>query len=225
MANEADTVTPFLEQVLAQLASDDAVLCVFDPSSRDETRARAEAMVRRDPRVRVVFDPESRSPVDAYVRGYREALADGYEWILEMDAGMSHCPEEIPRFLAAMARGVEFAAGSRFMAGGHYEGGWFHKWMLSWGGTVLANALLRTPFTDLTSGFKCHTRGALEMIVARGVRSRAHSFQIEVRWRLRDRRWEEVPISYHGASHRIGVRILLDCLRNLWTLRQERRGP
>src|SRR5690242_14480447 len=102
LANEEQTVEEFLRRVLAQLTADDRVFCVVDNASRDATRQRVEDVASKDSRVVLVWAPENRCVVDAYFRGYREALAAGCRWVLEMDGGLSHLPEQIPQFIAAM---------------------------------------------------------------------------------------------------------------------------
>ena len=219
MANEETTITAFVRRVLKQLGPDDVMYCIFDGACRDSTMDKVKALAEDDARIQVIFDENSKGPVDAYFRGYREALDGGCEWIVEMDAGLAHLPEHIPRFFEALANGAEFAPGSRFMPGAHYYGGRFlHKHLLSRGGTFLANVLLRTRYSDLTGGFKGHTRRVLQRVVDRGVHSKAHSFQIEVRQMLDDEYWEEVPITYRGASHVIDKSIVADCLLQLGKL-------
>jgi dolichol-phosphate mannosyltransferase len=126
-----------------------------------------------------------------------------------------------------MTAGVDFAAGSRFLPGASFTGP-FKRRLLSWGGTRLANLLLGTRMRDMTSGFECFSRPALAYVVERGVRSRAHFFQTEIRFMLRDWRWVEVPISYRCPSSRVGSETIAEALRNLWVLRGERErsaGP
>src|SRR5947209_532311 len=84
--------------------------------------------------------PENRCVKDAYFRGYREALAANCRWILEMDGGLSHLPEQIPQFLRAMESGADYAPGSRFCKGGKFKGK-FSRRCVSWGGTQLSNLL------------------------------------------------------------------------------------
>lgn len=222
LANEQDTIVQFLDRLTAQLAPQDMVFCIFDMVSRDNTMAIVKQYAERDPRIRVVWDDDSCSPVDAYFRGYHEALQAGCDWILEMDAGLSHRPEEIPRFIDAMQRGADFAPGSRFMPGGQYHGQ-VRRLFLSKGGSMLANALLGLHLHDLTSGYKCYSRRALQHVVRRGVRSRAHTFQIEVRYMLREWPTIEVPISYSSPSHKVDAEIILDCFLNLLLLYQDSR--
>lgn len=221
LANEEETIVPLLRAVTAQMGPDDRLFCVLDRASRDRTRALIEEFGAHDPRVAVVWAEDSRCAVDAYFAGYRVALAAGCRWILEMDGGFSHSPDEIPRFIRAMESGAQFAAGSRFVEGGTHVGS-FKRRLVSWGGTKLSNLLLGTRMRDMTSGFECFTREALERVVAEGVRSRAHFFQTEIRVMMHDLAWVEVPITYKNPSPRLGGASLKDALRNLWRLRRER---
>lgn len=224
MANEEANVCEFLERVTAQLAAADRLFCVLDRVSKDRTRQKIEEFSQHDERVVLVWAPENRSVVDAYFRGYREALKQGCDWILEMDAGLSHSPEEIPRFVEAMLTGVDFAAGSRFMRGSQYSGR-PSRYIVSKGGTLLSNRLLGTRMHDMTSGFECFSRAAMEHVLKRGVRSRAHFFQTEIRFMLRHWNWVEVPISYCNPSKSLGSGSLKEAFVNLYQLLRDSRNP
>ena len=217
LANEETTVDEFLDRVLRQIDTRDLIFCVLDRASRDSTRGRVEARAAGEPRVRVVWAPENRSVVDAYFRGYREALVTGCTWILEMDGGLSHAPEHIPRFIEAMQSGADFAPGSRFSRGGSYSGRW-SRYLLSKGGTMITNLLLGTRMHDMTSGFECFSRSAMEYVLERGVESRGHFFQTEIRYSLKDWAWREVPIDYSCPSKSVGSSQVRESFRILWKL-------
>jgi dolichol-phosphate mannosyltransferase len=223
LANEEDTVDELLDRVLAQLTAADRVFCVVDNASRDRTRERVAARAAQDGRVALVWAPENRCVVDAYFRGYREALAAGCRWVLEMDGGLSHLPEEIPQFVRAMEQGHDYAGGCRFMPGGAYSGP-LTRYLISKGGTVLTNWLLGTRMKDMTSGFECFSRRAMEKVVTHGVRSRAHFFQTEIKFLLRHDRWVEVPIHYRNPSKSVGGSSLREAFRHLWALYREQRA-
>jgi dolichol-phosphate mannosyltransferase len=220
LANEETTIDEFLRRVLAQLGDKDRLLCVLDNICKDATKARVRHKSEEDPRVKLVWAPENRSVVDAYFRGYREALKYGSRWVLEMDGGLSHIPEQIPRFIEAMEGGVDFAAGSRFASGGRYSGR-LTRFALSKGGSMLANLVLGTRMRDMTSGFECFSRRAMEHVVSRGVASRAHFFQTEIRYMLRGWKWVEVPITYQSPSEGVSGGTITEALKNLWKLRQQ----
>lgn len=223
LANEQSTIDEFLRRVLAQLGPSDRLLCVLDNVCKDDTKSRVQKKSEEDPRVVLVWAPENRCVVDAYFRGYRDALKLQPKWILEMDGGLSHVPEQIPRFIAAMEGGASFAAGSRFTSGGRYDGR-FTRYSLSKGGSLLANLLLGTRMKDMTSGFECFSRRAMEYVVKRGVASRGHFFQTEIRHMLRDWKWVEVPITYQSPSEGVTGSTIGEALKNLWKLRQQAKA-
>src|ERR1035441_7329960 len=109
MTNEGDQATAFCQDVLKNCSGFQKVtfFAVFDRATKDESLERMRELERSEPRLRVVWAPEDRCVVDAYLRGFKEALADGSDWILEIDAGFSHQPGDIPRFFDAMEQGME----------------------------------------------------------------------------------------------------------------------
>jgi dolichol-phosphate mannosyltransferase len=218
LANEEATIEDFLKRMLQQLGPDDLVFAVLDTVSQDQTRARVDAFAKLDPRVRPVWAPEDRSVVDAYFRGYRDAMASGAEWILEMDGGFSHSPEEMPEFLNLIDKGYDYVGGCRFMKGGSHIGS-LRRRLVSRAGSMLARLTLGPQMHDMTSGFEMFSRRAMEEVLSRGVRSRANFFQTEIKYMLRDWRWTEVPINYRSTSSRVASGSILEAIRNLWKLR------
>jgi len=224
MANERESAARFVRDTLQACAELRAAVfyAVLDNVSRDGTRGALDQLARSEPRLRVVWAPENRCLVDAYVRGYREALAAGHDYILEIDAGYSHLPSDIPQFLDAMEQGYDCVFGSRFMPGGRIVDSPAWRRFLSYGGTLLANAVLGTRLRDMTSGFELFSRPALETALEHGVRSRAHFFQTELKFHCRGWRIAEVPITYSAASPGVGRGELADALKNLYRLWRER---
>ena len=225
LANEEDTVDELLARIVTYLSPQDRVFCVVDKASKDDTREKVDLFAERDPRITTVWAPENRCVVDAYFRGYSTALDSGATWILEMDGGLSHQPEDIPRFMEHIGGNFDYVAGCRFMPGGSHTGAVWRRF-LSWGGSNLANLLLNTRMRDMTSGFEMFSRRAMQHVVTAGVRSRAHFFQTEIKHLLRDWRWVEVPIRYHATSSRVPMGSITESLRLLWQMHQEgRRAP
>lgn len=217
MANEAATADRFLREVLAQIGPQDTVHVVLDGVSRDGTRGIIEALMKLDGRLRLVWAPENRCVVDAYFAGYRAALATDAGWILEMDAGYSHQPREIPAFLRTAVVGFDYVGGSRFIRGGCHAGPW-KRTAISWLGSALARVMLRRPMTDFTSGFQLYRRPLMEEVVRRGVMSRAHFFQTEIRYYATAWRWTEIPIHYGRTGSKVPEGSLREALVNLWKL-------
>jgi dolichol-phosphate mannosyltransferase len=223
LANEESTIEDFLARVLGQLSDEDAIFCVVDQASKDQTKQLVAKWARMDSRVVLVWAPENRCVVDAYFRGYRAALNAGCRWILEMDGGLSHQPEEMGQFIQALQKGFDYVGGCRFMTGGSYKGP-RSRYLISLGGTLLANLLLGTRMKDMTSGFEGFSRRAMQQVVERGVRSRGHFFQTEIKYQLRNWKWTEVPIHYRNPSASVGRQSIQEAFRNLWLLYRERRA-
>ena len=224
MANEGSEGVRFVTEVLRFCGEFRQVqfFAILDKATKDNSLELLRELEAREPRLRAVWAPENRNVVDAYFRGYREALNAGHDWVLEIDAGFSHQPEDLPKFFAAMSEGYDCAFGSRFMEGGRISDGSLKRYIISRGGTVLTNLLVGTSQTDMTSGFQLFSRAALEMVVARGVQSRAHFFQTEIKVHCRDLRICEVPIHYRAPSPRLGASAVDDAFRQLSRLTKER---
>lgn len=222
MANERDTAEEFVTSVLARCGEFDfasvTLFAVLDRVSKDGTREILESLAQDEPSLCVVWAPENRNVVDAYVRGYREALEAGCDWILEMDAGFSHQPDDLPRFFRKMAQGYDCVFGSRFCAGGQITDTSFKRKFLSGGGTFLANLLLGTKLRDMTSGFELFHRDALEHVLERGIHSRGHFFQTEIKAYCRNFAIAEVPIHYRAASDGVNPGVIKDAFVNLLRL-------
>jgi dolichol-phosphate mannosyltransferase len=226
MANESTSAVDFVRQVLEYCGDFRKVefFVVLDGVSKDDTLDLLTGHAGLDFRLKPVWAPENRCVVDAYVRGYKEAIASGADWVLEIDAGFSHRPADIPPFFAAMAEGYDCVFATRFAKGGKIEGSSFKREMVSRGGTILTNLILRTKLSDMTSGFQLFKRTVLEDIVKKGIYSRGPFFQTEMKAYCSKLNYAEVPIVYSMASHAVGASSIKESLRQLRRLYQLKRA-
>ena len=226
MANEGARAVDFVDAVLAQCREfrEKKFLVILDRASKDNTLELMNEHAKTTPDLKVIWAPENRGAVDAYVRGYNEALALYPDWILEIDAGFSHQPDDIPVLFRKMQEGYDCVFGSRFCPGGSISDSSKTRSWISWGGTFLTNVLLGTKLHDMTSGFQLFTREALQEIVARGIQSRGPFFQTEMKTYARRMKVAEAPIRYRAASHQVGGKQIKDAFKNLWRLFAMRLG-
>lgn len=220
MANEIDSALAFVSQVFKYCQGFKSVsfFVVLDRVSTDGTLDLLLDLAYREDRLKVVWAPENRCVVDAYVRGYQEALNADCDWILEIDGGFSHQPQDIPRFFEAMLQGYDCVFGSRFCRGGKISDSSTKRHLISRAGTVTTNLLLGTRLKDMTSGFELFTANSLRYVLARGIQSRFHFFQTEIRVYCHALRIREVPIHYKAASPSVGTAALIDSLKILGRL-------
>jgi dolichol-phosphate mannosyltransferase len=202
--NELENLEPMVTALLDRLGPDDGVL-VIDDDSPDGTGRLADRLAGEHDRVAVLHRDVKEGLGPAYLAGFRRALADDAELVLEMDCDFSHDPDDVPRLIAAAAD-ADVVLGSRYVRGGSVENWGAGRRFVSRAGSLYAQVLLAAPVRDLTGGFKCYRREVLERIDLDAVSSRGYAFQIETTYRaLRAGfRVVEIPITFSdreaGAS-------------------------
>jgi dolichol-phosphate mannosyltransferase len=223
--NERDNVAEVVDRFLA--AAPDAELLFVDDASPDGTGAVLDGIAATERRVHVMHRAGKLGLGTAYLDGFRWGLARGFELLLEMDADFSHDPRYLPDVLARARAGADVVVGSRYVAGGGTENWGLSRKIISRGGSLYARTILGVRVRDLTSGFICWRRRALEAIDLDSIASNGYSFQIEMKYRaLRaGLRVEEVPIVF--VDRRVGQSkmsraIFLEALWVVWKLRLEK---
>jgi dolichol-phosphate mannosyltransferase len=176
------------------------VYFVVDNVSKDNTLELCNKLSTNDKRFTTIWAPENKNVVDAYLKGYKEALKNKHDFIIEMDAGLSHDPKALPMFLRVLNEGNECAFGSRFINGGSICDSTWKRTFLSKFGTILSNVLLGSKMCDMTSGYQGFHAPIVEKFVEYGLLSKAHFYQTELRYLLRKSRYAEIPIHYRAPS-------------------------
>lgn len=214
MANESTNFNIFINTIKKNLdkLQSGKVYMVIDKASKDNTLELSKNLSREDGRFITVWAPENRNVVDAYIRGYTEALKYGHEFIIEMDAGPSHDPRALPTFLRSLNEGNECVFGSRFVAGGSIQDSNWKRTFLSKLGTLLSNLLLGTKMYDMTSGFQGYRARIVKKFVEHDFLSEAHFYQTELRYILRKTRWIEVPIHYRAPSPSVSKKAIYNSI-------------
>lgn len=152
---------------------------VIDDNSPDGTGAFADELVRELPFLHVLHRSRKEGLGPAYVAGFRQALAQGADLIVEMDCDFSHDPGDVPRLVDAAAD-ADVVLGSRYVSGGRVVNWPWSRRAISRGGCFYARRALGLPVQDLTGGFKCIRREVLEALDLDAIASRGYAFQIEL---------------------------------------------
>ncbi|MDP8955349.1 MAG: polyprenol monophosphomannose synthase [Actinomycetota bacterium] len=212
--NEKDTIRGVLDGVLA--IGPNINVLVIDDGSPDGTGDDVAAVAENEPRVRLLRRPGKQGLASAYMTGFRIGVEDGYDVVVEMDADLSHRPEDLPRILDAIAS-YDMVIGSRYVPGGEVTNWSRSRVALSKGGNAYARTMLRFPIADSTSGFRAYRRYVLESLLADGISSEGYAFQIELAYRA----WRsgfsvgEVPILFREREHgrsKLSRRIVAEAL-------------
>jgi dolichol-phosphate mannosyltransferase len=197
--NERENVESLVTAVRAAMdgADIDGHVLVIDDASPDGTGGIADAIAARDGRVHVLHRAGKEGIGPAYIAGFRYALAQGADLVLEMDCDFSHSPADVPRLIAAAGQ-ADVVLGSRYTPGGGVAEWGRLRRLISRGGCLYAQAILGTPVRDLTGGFKCFRREVLEEIPLGEVSGHGYGFQVEMTYRalLHGFRVVEIPITF-----------------------------
>ena len=187
-----------LEAMLRALAPLGVRVLVIDDNSPDGTGEIADRLAGELDFVSVLHRERKEGLGPAYLAGFHRALADGADYVLEMDCDFSHDPKDVPRLIAACEAGADLALGSRYVEGGGTENWGAGRRLVSFGGSFYARAMLGVGVRDLTGGFKCYRRRVLETIDLDAIHSKGYAFQIEGTYRTLRKgfRVVEVPIRF-----------------------------
>jgi dolichol-phosphate mannosyltransferase len=178
---------------------------VVDDNSSDGTADIADQWSVRDNRIHVMKRPSKMGLGSAYVAGFKWGMDKGYDYLFEMDSDLSHNPDALPWFIREMdEKGYDLIIGSRYTNNTISVVGWdFRRLLLSKFGNTYASRILGLKLTDLTSGFRCYRKEALQAIDLDRIYSNGYAFQIEMAYLVTKAgfRIGEMPITFYERSH------------------------
>jgi dolichol-phosphate mannosyltransferase len=208
--NERENLEQMIEALGSVLDTTMDRVLVIDDGSPDGTGEIAGRLASELPWVSVLHRETKQGIGPAYVAGFRWALAEGAGLVLEMDCDFSHDPADVPRLIATAEEDADLVLGSRYAPGGGTANWGLLRRIVSRGGCLYAQVLLGLGVRDLTGGFKCFRREALEAIDLDALSAHGYAFQIETTYRVKRAglRVKEVPITFverrAGASKMTG---------------------
>lgn len=220
--NERDNVREIATKFLAALPGTE--LLFVDDNSPDGTGELLDEIASAEPRIHVMHRAGKLGLGTAYIEGFGWGLARGYDYLFEMDADGSHDPRYLPQMLALAEDGADVVVGSRYVPGGGTENWGVTRKLISRGGSLYARTILGVEVRDVTAGFICWRRTALEAIDLSTITSNGYSFQIEMKYRAikKGLRLVETPIVF--VDRRVGQSkmsraIFAEALLKVWALR------
>ncbi len=222
--NEADNVGQVIDLVLSQPIP--ISILIVDDNSSDETAAIVRSKMEEAPdRVHLIERGGKLGLGTAYLRGFRYALSRDHTYICEMDADLSHDPDDLPRLIEPVrADEVDLAIGSRYVEGVRVINWPLSRLVLSYSAGIYTRTITRLPILDVTAGFKCFHRRVLEALPLDRVNSDGYAFQVEMHYRTwrAGFRFKEVPVVFtertEGQS-KMSRGIVREAALKVWELR------
>ena len=218
--NEIENIAKMLKTVLSkELALD---ILIIDDNSPDGTADVVKDIMQQESRIKLIQRSGKLGLGSAYVKGFEYALANAYEYILEMDADFSHNPKDLSRLLEA-AQKNDLVIGSRYINGVNIINWPFKRLLISYFASKYVFLITRMPIKDPTAGFKCFRRQVLESMDLNQVLSDGYAFQIEMNFRtwVKGFKIKEIPIVFTeriGGTSKMSKQIVWEAAWMVWRL-------
>jgi dolichol-phosphate mannosyltransferase len=174
--NEAANIGELLRRIVSAVPA--AQIIVVDDGSPDGTADIARSFAAPVP-IKVIVRADERGLGGALTRGIREALAGSAEFVVTIDADLSHAPEDISRLLKA-AETNHLVLGSRRVPGGSVAGWSRGRDLLSRAAAGISRLVFGLKTRDATTGFRVYRADFLKAIDLTAVRSKGYAFQEEM---------------------------------------------
>lgn len=219
--NEAENIPKLIPAVLRQAPNID--MLIVDDGSPDGTGRIVREIMANNSRVHLMERAGKQGLGTAYVAGFKYAIANGYDFVFEMDADFSHNPNDIPVFLETI-KAYDLVIGSRYIRGVRVLNWPMNRLLLSYSANVYTQIITGLPVRDATGGFKCYRIDALKAIDLDKIRSNGYAFQIEMSFKVWKKGFRLVEIPIIFADRRSGVskmsrNIVYEAVFMLWKLR------
>ncbi len=219
--NEIVNISLILDAVYEQNLGLD--ILIVDDNSPDGTADYVKKRQARESRLKLIERPGKMGLGTAYVAGFKYAIAEGYDFVFEMDADFSHDPRDLGRLMKKIGE-YDFVIGSRYIDGISVVNWPLKRLMLSYFAAWYTRVITGMPIKDPTGGFKCWSIDVLKAIDLDKVKSGGYSFQIEMNFKAwkKDFRYCEIPIIFverREGTSKMSKNIVYEAIFMVWKLR------
>lgn len=194
--NEKENIENIIKRVVDLKTPFD--ILVVDDSSPDGTSQIVKELQKSLPQLHLEVRKEKDGLGKAYTHGFKWALQRNYQFIFEMDADLSHNPDDLPKLLDALKNGNDVAIGSRYSHGVNVVNWPMSRVLLSFIASKYARFVTRLPINDATAGFVGYRRIVLETLNLDNIKFKGYGFQIEMKFKAWKKNFKliEVPIIF-----------------------------
>jgi len=222
--NESSTIEKMLDAIRNNLPDGISIeILIIDDNSPDGTALKVKELQSTYPNLHLEERPGKAGLGTAYLFGFKWALENNYDHIVQMDADLSHDPNDVPRLVSRL-KDHDLVIGSRYVNGVSVVNWPIRRLILSYGANMYSRFITGMPINDGTGGFKAWRGTLLNDIELKKVRSQGYSFQIEMNfrsWRLGARIKEE-PIIFVDRTigeSKMSKSIMYEAIWMVWRLR------
>ena len=226
--NESESIESLLKRLnSARMQISDKYeidILIVDDNSPDQTAAIAKNLQFSG--LKVLSRQHKSGLGPAYLAGFKQGLLEKYDYFVEMDADLSHQPEQLIDLLNAASK-VDLVIGTRWIPGGSVVNWPKRRKWISKLGTGYASFALNLPYKDLTSGYRVLPREFLSQLDFSLIETRGYGFQIEMALKAIESGFgiKQVPITFverENGYSKMSLAIIWEAwsMVTIWALRR-----
>ena len=219
--NEIKNISLLIENLFS--INKDYDILIIDDNSPDGTGAKVKELQKQYPNLYIVERPKKSGLGTAYLFGFKWALNRKYDAIVQIDADLSHNPNDVPKLISRLGK-YDLVIGSRYVKGVSVVNWPIQRLILSYGANIYTRLITAMPINDGTGGFKAWRSELLSKIALDKIKSQGYSFQIEMNFRswVLDAKIKEEPIIFVDRTighSKMSKKIMREAVWMVWRLR------
>ena len=225
--NEALNISSIIKQLFDNIFKDKEInILVVDDNSPDGTANFVEELQKDYSCLHLLKRKEKDGLGSAYKAGYKWAISNGFEIIIQLDADFQHPVEIIPEMLEKIPE-YDVIIGSRYIDGGKWDycqNKLTLQKLISNAGRFYLSKFLDCPIHDLTGGFNIWKTTVISAINPDTVSSKGYAFQFEMKYRACKKGFKilEYPIKFKKrefGKSKMNFKIIIEALAMVWKLK------
>lgn len=203
--NEIENIEKMLHTVMA--LPDGFDVLVIDDGSPDGTADAVRSVSKEyDGRIHLECRSGKLGLGTAYIHGFKWALSNGYDYIIEMDADFSHNPNDLTKlYHECKDRDADMSIGSRYISGVNVVNWPMGRVLMSYFASAYVRFITRMPLRDSTAGFVCYRRRVLESLDLDKIEFKGYAFQIEMKFKTWKKKFKVVEIPIVFVNRQLGT--------------------
>lgn len=192
--NEINNIEKLIRQI--NLYSKKSDILIIDDNSPDGTSKLIKKIINKNKKIKLIIRNKKNGLDTAHKLAYKHALKKKYNYLITMDADLSHDPSEIPNFLKNISNN-DVVLGSRYMRGGKNELT-MHRFLLSYFGNKFIKKILKLKSSELTTSYRAFNLDNLKNFNLDLINSKGYSFFMETVFQIEKNNFKifEIPIIF-----------------------------
>lgn len=182
--NEKENIEAIIRAVFSQ--EKDFDILIVDDNSPDGTATIVKKLITEFSERLFIEERTGKNGLGtAYIHGFKWAIKNKYDFIIEMDADFSHNPDDLVRLYSVCKNeGADVSVGSRYVNNQVNVVNWdIKRLLLSYFASKYVRIITGIPLFDTTAGFVCYKRKVLETIKLDKIKFVGYAFQIEMKFK------------------------------------------